>query len=375
MNLNTPNIQLSLDDFRSQDIFVLLRSTYKNNLLKKAIFKAGSQSKLATIIKENIDYSRLKQSVISSFVHKKNLRLDLIYFLCKFTDIKFDEKQTLGIKGVQTSRMIYNPEINISLTIELAQILANLYCDGSIEKNNCYVSTYINGCEELIDGFKNNFKLCFGDLDYYERYTHVKNVRIPCFIGKLLYYKFRLYEDRISSQIIHSSRDVKAAYLQAAFDDEGTIHKTHGQIRIKMKPKSYIKDVQKLIQGFDIETSKVIEEYDKRNGRKYYYFLISGMYNSKKFHDEIGFFHPKKKKRLIKHLRNIKTENYGYKAKNIVFDILKKHKSSTTKQIAKLLKRDKRVIHQHLTNLKKKNLVSFTKLKRKFVYEYLWKVI
>ena len=98
------------------------------------------------------------------------------------------------------------------------------------------------------------------------------------------------------------------------------------------------------------------------------------MYNSKKFHDEIGFFHPKKKKRLIKHLRNIKTENYGYKAKNIVFDILKKHKSLTTKQIAKLLKRDKRVIHQHLTNLKKKNLVNFTKLKREFVYEYLWEI-
>jgi len=143
----------------------------------------------------------------------------------------------------------------------------------------------------------------------------------------------------------------------------------------KMKPKSYIEDVQKLIQGFNIETSKVIEEYDKRNGRKYYYFLISGMHNLKKFHGEIGFFHPKKKKRLINHLRNIKTENYGYKAKNIVFDILKEHKSLTTKQIAKLLKRDKRVVHQHLTTLKKKNRVSFTKLKRKFVYEYLWKVI
>jgi len=171
---------------------------------------------------------------------------------------------------------------------------------------------------------------------------------------------------------LHSTKEIKAAYIQAAFDDEGSINRITRQIRIKMKPKSYVEDIQKLVNELGIETSKVTKEIDKRNGRKYYYFIINGMYNRKKFHEEIDFFHPKKKKRLMKVLKNIKTENYGYKAKNIVFDILKKHKSLTTKQIAKLLKRDKRVIHQHLTNLKKKNLVRFTKLKRKFVYEYLW---
>jgi len=375
MTLDKSNIQISLDDFKSEDIFIFLKRDYKDNLLKKAVFKAGSQSKLAKLLKENINYPKLKQPNISSFIHKRNLRLDIFYLLCEFTDIKFDNKKILGIKGLQTSKMIYNPKIRIVLSKKLVQVLANLYCDGSIEKNNCYVSTYINGCNELIDRFKNNFISCFGNIELYERNSHIKNVRIPCFIGKMLYNKFKLYKDNIPFQIINSSKEIKAKYLQAVFDDEGTINKIHGQIRIKMKPKSYIEDVQKLINELGIKTSKTTKEFDKRNSREYYFFSISGMYNLRKFQKEVDFYHPKKKKILIEHLENIKIENYGYNAKDIVNELLKKHGPLTAKQIGNILNRDKRTIHWHLNNLKKMNLVNYTKLKRKFVYEYLWDIV
>ena len=163
--------------------------------------------------------------------------------------------------------------------------------------------------------------------------------------------------------------------MQAVFDDEGSIHKTHGQIRIKMKHKPYVKDIQTLIQEFDINTSSVIREIDKRNGRKYYYFLISGAYNLENFSKEIGFFHPKKRKILIEHLRNIKSLNYGYNAQNIVLNVLRKRGSLTVKKISRELNRDRRVINHHLNNLKKKCLVESKKLKRKSTYEYLWTAI
>ena len=99
------------------------------------------------------------------------------------------------------------------------------------------------------------------------------------------------------------------------------------------------------------------------------------MYNIRKFHNEIGFFHPKKKNLIIKHLNNIKTPNYGYKAKNFVYDVLKENGPLTAKQIAVKLNRDRRIVHQHLVNLKKQDIVSYTKIKRKFIYEYLWKAI
>lgn len=173
---------------------------------------------------------------------------------------------------------------------------------------------------------------------------------------------------------MNSDKKIKSAYLQAAFDDEGSVHKDHGQIKIKMKPKSFIQDLQKIVREFSINTSDVIEETDKRNERKYYFFLISGMYNLRKFQEKIGFYHPKKQKRLIAHLRNIKTENYGYKAKNLVVKALIEYGPLTVKQIAQILKRDKRIIHTHLVKLKNMGLVDYTKVKRKFVYEHLWSI-
>jgi len=370
---NKTNQCITLNDFKSQDIFLLLNKEYKDNIFKKSLLKAGSQSKLAILIKKNLDYPDIKQSTVSFLVKKATLRLDLIHFLCNLIDTEFDEKQILGIKGVQTSRMIFNPNLNLTLSSELAQILANLYCDGTIVESNCYTATYYNSYMELISRFKNNVVKVFGRVDLYEWKTNVNAINLPAFVGKLLYRKFKLYNDNVPTQIINSSKEIKSAYLQAVFDDEGSIHKGHGQIRIKMKPNSYIEDIQKLIQEFGIETSKVIKEHDKRNGRDYYFFLISGMYNVRKFHDEIDFFHPKKKNLMIKHLNNIKTPNYGYKAKNLVYNALKENGPLTAKQIALKLNRDKRIIHQHLVNLKKQNFVDYTKIKRKFVYEYLWK--
>jgi len=366
---------ISLDDYKADETFVLLNKEYKDFLLEEALHKAGSQSKLATLIKNSLDYPKMRQSTVSFLVKKETLRLDLVQYLCEFTNSELSHNKIEGIKGAGTSVLVYNPKLNICLSKELAQILANLYCDGSIEKDNCYVSTYMNGCKELIERFKNNFRKCFGTIDLYERQTNVSNVRIPCFIGKRLYTKFELDKDKVPKQIKEAPEDIKGAYLQAVFDDEGSIHKTHGQIRIKMKPKSYIEDIQKLIWELGIQTSSVIEELDKRSGRKYYFFLVSGFYNLKKFSEKIGFFHPKKKERLIQHLNNVKILNYGYKAQELVLDVLRKYGPLTAEEIAKKLNRGKRIIQIHLNNLKKQSLVSYEKVKRRFVYEYLWKVM
>ncbi len=175
---------------------------------------------MAILIKKNLYYPYIKQSTVSFLVKKATLRLDLIRFLCNFIDTEFDEKQILGIKRVQTSRMIYNPNLNLTLSSELAQILANLYCDGNIVENNCHTSTYYNSFMELISRFKNNVVNVFGQVDLYEWKTNVNAINLPAFIGKLLYHKFKLYNDNVPTQIINSSKEIKSAYLQAVFDDE-----------------------------------------------------------------------------------------------------------------------------------------------------------
>ena len=91
--VNENNICISLNDFESQAIFVTLKQDYKKNLFTNAIIKAGSQGKLSTILKIDGNYPKMKQSTVSFLLKKRTLRLDLVYFLCNYVNIKFDKSQ------------------------------------------------------------------------------------------------------------------------------------------------------------------------------------------------------------------------------------------------------------------------------------------
>ena len=83
---------ISLNDFKPNELFILLDRNYKQSLLNNSIRKAGSQHKLALLIKKKIKYPKIKQSTVSFLLKKKTLRFDLVLFLCRYSNIKFDEK-------------------------------------------------------------------------------------------------------------------------------------------------------------------------------------------------------------------------------------------------------------------------------------------
>ena len=365
------NINL-LNEIKSTKLYLYLEEDYKNLLIASAIKKAGSQSLLARKLKSYFKSPNLSQANISFFIKKKTLRLDFIISLCKYLKIKLDKSKIKGIKGESTTQLILNPKLNIKLTPELASLLANLYCDGCIEFRNGFITKYTNNNEELISHFKRNFNQAFGFITFqsnFNKLNQVWNVRIPCFIGKFLFYKFNIYNNKVPIQIKKASLKIKSAYLRAVFDDEGSIARKTAQIRLKMKYKSYIKDIRNLLQNdFQIKCSKIIKEINR--GFKCYYFSISGITNLKKFHNNINLIHPKKQGYIIKRLNESKG-NYGYNAKNLVFALLKKE-PKTSKELAFTLSLDRRTIQHHLAKLKKQNKVSYKKLKKKLVYEYLW---
>ena len=365
---------IGIEDYDPQEMFVLLDSPYKEKILVAALKKAGSQSKLSNLIRENLRYPLMRQSTVSYLIKKETLRLDLARWLCAFTGIPFDQKRIIGLKGSQTSGMLLDPNLEISLSPELAQIVANLYCDGTIHAFN-HIGTYYNNYIELIDRFERNVNKVFGTIKLPRFRTNVHAINIPAFLGKMICHKFHLREDRVPPQIQAASPSIKAAYLQAAFDDEGGVHKSHGQIRIKMKPQSYIEDIWALVREFDIEISEIFRETDRRNGREYHYFLISGIRNLRKFHENIGFYHPIRRKIVLSHIANVKMENYGYNARYLVLSTLRKNGNLTAKEIAERIKRGKRTVHQHLRKLRREQLVEFSRAKRRFVYEYIWKVV
>lgn len=369
--------KIELRDFPVKETYVYLDWRYKNFLLENSIKKFGSQRLLAEYLDSKLNWRKLKQTTISSWLKADNLRLDVIYELCKTLNVNLNEKKIMGLKGAQTSIMVFNPKLPIILNASLSGLIANLYCDGSIDENNSFTSEYINTCKELREQIKKYFLNSVGKPAYFSekeyKFKHKKNVgkvRIPSFVIKALNKKFKLNDDKIPKPIINSNNKIKSFYLRSVFDDEGTVHKEHGQIKLKMKPRSYVNDVKAILEeNFHIKCSEIALEL--KQDKKYYYFTISGQYNLRRFYNLVGFTHPKKLERLKRRLSSYKENNYGYGARNYVLNVLEKS-PKTADQIAKIIKRDKRTIQHHLNNLKKDSLISSTKIKRKFVYEYLW---
>lgn len=375
--LNTNNPVITINDFSPERTYISLKNNLNNILLEKAIRKAGSQGLLVKLLKSKLDYPELRQSTISIWLRRKFLRLDFLTWLIQYTEFNVNLQNEIGqIKGEVTSKPLKNIRFPILLTPALATILANLYCDGFCSDLNGHSSGYVNKNEVLLSKFKESITSVFGDIRLYERKSSssgVTSIRIPSYLGRLIYNKFGLGKDNVPRLIKDCSEEIKGAYLRAVFDDEGTISKHYGQIRLKMKYKSYIQDIKQLIESLNIECSKIARE---KINEKYmsgcYYFTISGQYNLKAFDDNIGFDHPQKSEKLKTVISKIKFRTYGYGAYKKVFNILRTSGPKTSSQLAIILDRDKRTMHHHLKNLFKNNSVTFKKVWKVYSYEYLW---
>lgn len=91
--------------------------------------------------------------------------------------------------------------------------------------------------------------------------------------------------------------------------------------------------------------------------------------------EKVGSTHSEKLKKLTNRLNSYKLEEYQKgEPQRLILDILSKCGPLTANELATKINRKKRTVHSHLTNLRNKNILTFQKLKRKFVYEYLWMV-
>ena len=123
-----------------------------------------------------------------------------------------------------------------------------------------------------------------------------------------------------------------------------------------MKYKCYLKDIKQILEkDFQIKCSKINEELSG-HGSRVYLFTVSGIPNLKRVYNQIKLTHIKKRYNLIRRINEAK-ETYGLEAKKRVYSMLKEYGPKTSKELAFILNRDKRTIHQHLAGLKKWNKV------------------
>ncbi len=108
----------------------------------------------------------------------------------------------------------------------------------------------------------------------------------------------------IHDEILASPRAVKAAWLQAFFDDEAHVSRPQKRIVLNIVNKPGLRQVKKLLQEFGIR-STLHGPY--KYGEFYSYHLNIYRDSIPRYAEDIGFYHPKKKA----HLAEILKGTYG----------------------------------------------------------------
>jgi len=209
---------------------------------------------------------------------------------CKTKDLKRKIEKGIGKIRVRGGIPILNFNLNIKESPELYRIVAHLIGDGFAgELKTPY---YCNTCKRLRDQFKKDLQI-FGKIKTYERTPNTTPcVMFPKTISDILRHIFKIEfirPSKLPKEIFLSSNKCKGTFLQALFDDEGTISTN---LALSMRNYNLVKEIRDLIEILGIKTNGIYkkEEQDYTIQIKSTYFKI--------FKTKIGFIHPKKTKNL-----------------------------------------------------------------------------
>jgi len=233
---------------------------------------------------------------------------------------------------------------DIKLDEDLARILAFTKCDGHLKyhssgpKDHSYkvlVFEIIVDSKESLDLISNSPHIAGNiiDIDNKQNNTYLKRIRA---YGKKYAYLFNFgefgsLECDVPDEIFRSPRTVVSEFCRSAFDCEGTLAfsvssrtgKNHCHVITGMTSESFIRDLQKLLNLFGIQSSIRGPVHDKRKDyhrNPMYYLSITNTVHMKKFQEHIGFINPRKKRMLDDYLASVvdkKYEKFAFSIKSI----------------------------------------------------------
>lgn len=203
-------------------------------------------------------------------------------------------EQNVAEIRVKVGLSVYNPKLPIKESKELYRIIAHMIADGSASEGK--TPYYANTCKELREQFKKDLPV-FGRMNIYERKPNTTEVvYFPKVVTDMLAHLFDVrftYPNRLPKLIFTAQKECKKMFLKALFDDEGTIS---AQLAITIHNFNIMGEIKQLINSFEIKTSKIFVHPCLKNTDKVYLFIPRGQY--KLFHQEIGFSHPEKVRKL-----------------------------------------------------------------------------
>lgn len=102
------------------------------------------------------------------------------------------------------------------------------------------------------------------------------------------------HEWHVADEVMEAEDAAKQAWLQAFFDDEGTVDKRSGRIRLKSVNKEGLKDAIRLMDEIGVQAHLTGPNCDDT------WYLNVNKADVPSFFENIGFTHPMKKRRCAK---------------------------------------------------------------------------
>jgi len=269
-------------------------------------------------------------------------------------------------------RYIIKVAIPFKTDEKLASLFGHILGDGCIKskEGNIY---YTNKSKDLIDEFKAIIEELFGiepktnfnqKRRFYEVYPPKTIARFLVLCG---FPKGPKTEQIITipSWIKEGSKEVKASFVRALFDDEGTVINSKRNFVISFgmnkqkllleSHKVFMKDIRQILISLEIFPNEVFERKQPKEATQLG-FHIYKRYNLIKFLQNVGFTDNKKQQKLITAINSYKT--YGrYETKMRILDALKTKGKLRTKDLSLIVNRDRKVIWKNLHKLSQEGLL------------------
>lgn len=364
MDINNGIIHLW--DLPQKIIYVDLEENYKQFILSKCKEIAGTWIALGKQLGFKINHKN-KCKTLEGIREGKKIRLDVLFSILKYlkqNGIKMELNEleskikVISVRkgsSFKLANSIINPNLPFNFnSIEGATLLSALLHDGGINSN--FNPHYSNKNLELRRKVHKTFNTVFGK--FIGRNSNPDNhqqIYFPKVTGIILVDCLGMKKGRktknnpnIPSFIFDSSEEIKAAFLQQTFDDEGWIHKTYIGLKlavnipnpsneliseikstnpIEYSPKLLL-DNKRLLDDLGINSSQpqFREIYYTKNGTcgSKWEILLNGKENLTSFKERINFStlnHKTKLEKLVSSLHQVYPKG---KAQTIILSACRK---------------------------------------------------
>jgi hypothetical protein len=268
------------------------------------------------------------------------------------------EKYVIAIKSGGRGGLIFNPRFPFRFNDSIFRLIAHCLGDGDIHPSGRI--RYTNSNKNLINSFISDLEV-FGNVKIRRWYdSGAYRVYVPKIV-KLILDEFGL-KNRTHDFILKKNIGSQATFIQALFDDEGSVDLNSHRISISSSNKSLLKIIQESLQNFNI-ISRLHHGgyYHDRKGdlMEKWYIDITGFKNFKKFYKFIGSKHSEKSiklKKLIKFYIGKKIRPIRYETSNKILNLLNE-KPMSKQEISNRLKLPLNTISSQIFKLHKNGKV------------------